>query len=152
MLAVSDSETANACSKIIGNREVKKGSSISNDANIEPPVLAIDGEGEALVTPEDLINLLPLNGYFKISDSYPTARIELTYKRYTKVAKAQELLVRFSNTEKNTTANQRHLNMPSQNGGIEFTANAASNAHGRPQEPQNKCNQLPPLRQLLKAI
>ena len=143
MLAASDSKTANACSKIIGNREVKKGSSISNDTNIGTPISAVDVEGEALVTPEDLINLLPLNGYFKISDSYPTARIELTYKRYIKVAKGQELLVRFSNTKKNQTADERHLNMPSQNGGTEFTANAASKADDGPQEPQNKIQSAP---------
>jgi type IV conjugative transfer system coupling protein TraD len=90
MLGVADDDTAEECSKIIGNREVREvdeSYSISNNNNRDTSTISARTQIEPLVLPDDLMNMRSLVGYLKLSDGFPTARVELQYQNY--VTRAQ---------------------------------------------------------------
>lgn len=137
MLAVPDPETAEICSKLIGNREVREvdeAYSISNNTNRDTSTLTANTQIEPLVLPDDMMNLQSLNGYLKMSDGYPTARIELTYKRYPQVAKGQERRIGFSRAEPSSAAPRRHVEAVQEGGGAEVKAST----QGKSQKPKKE--------------
>ncbi|MDE2441700.1 MAG: type IV secretion system DNA-binding domain-containing protein [Betaproteobacteria bacterium] len=92
---VPEDETADKCSKLIGNREVREvdeSYSISNNNNRDTSTISARTQIEPLVLPDDLMNLRSLVGFLKLSDGFPTARVELQYQNY--VTRAQPYLPR----------------------------------------------------------
>ena len=84
-LRVTDDETAEKCSNLIGKREVREmdeSYSISNSNSRDTSTLTARTEVRALVLPDDLMNLKNLHGYVKLSDGYPATRVVLEYQRY----------------------------------------------------------------------
>jgi type IV conjugative transfer system coupling protein TraD len=139
MLAVPDPETAETCSKLIGNREVREvdeAYSISNNTNRDTSTLTANTQIEALVLPDDLMNLQSLNGYLKMSDGYPSARIELTYRRYPTIAKGQLKRLGFSRAEPYRPAAERPEEEVQEAGGAEVKAATATKRTRTPKEAQ----------------
>jgi type IV conjugative transfer system coupling protein TraD len=137
LLAVTDPETAETCSKLIGNREVREvdeAYSISNNTNRDTSTLTANTQIEPLVLPDDLMNLQSLHGYLKMSDGYPTARIELTYQRYPVVAKGQEVRVGFSRADRTRAVNRRPAEDVQEGGGAEVK----TNPQNRPRKAQKE--------------
>ena len=88
-LRVTDDETAEKCSNLIGKREVREmdeSYSISNSNARDTSTLTARTEVRALVMPDDLMNLKNLHGYVKLSDGYPATKIVLQYRRYPEAA------------------------------------------------------------------
>ncbi|NJM50240.1 MAG: type IV secretion system DNA-binding domain-containing protein [Sphingomonadales bacterium] len=128
MLAVPDPDTAEICSKLIGNREVREvdeAYSISNNTNRDTSTLTANTQVEPLVLPDDLMNLQSLHGYLKMTDGFPTARIHLTYKKYHVVADAYARREGFIRT---TTKKQEKPSAPDtgESGGAEVKDAAAA--------------------------
>lgn len=91
ILATSDYDTAKWCSEFLGHRQFKRmeegyayGASSIRDAVTLTPQTKV----EALVMPDDIMNLPNLYGYIKFSQGFPAAPIKLRYRQYVLKAKA----------------------------------------------------------------
>ncbi|MGF7151941.1 type IV conjugative transfer system coupling protein TraD [Sphingomonas zeicaulis] len=89
ILATADLDTAEQCSRYIGNREVRQmdeaysyGFNNTRDASTLTPRRQV----EPLVLPDDITNLPSMHGFVKFPDGFPAARIKLTWKAYPEVA------------------------------------------------------------------
>lgn len=89
ILAAANHETAEECSKNIGNREVRQmdeGYSYGYDNTRDASTLTARTQVEPLVIPDDITNLPSLEGFIKFPDGFPAARIKLIWEHYPEVA------------------------------------------------------------------
>ncbi|SEK02235.1 type IV conjugative transfer system coupling protein TraD [Sphingobium sp. AP50] len=89
ILATSDLDTAEQCTRYIGNREVRQmdeaysyGYNNTRDASTLTP----RKQTEPLVIADDITNLPSLHAFVKFPDGFPAARLVLQYRDYPSVA------------------------------------------------------------------
>ncbi|RZI61438.1 MAG: DUF87 domain-containing protein, partial [Zymomonas sp.] len=89
ILATADLDTAEQCTRYIGNREVRQmdeaysyGYNNTRDASTLTPRKQV----EPLVIADDITNLPSMHGFVKFPDGFPAARIQLEWKDYPRVA------------------------------------------------------------------
>lgn len=90
ILGVGDHDTADECSRLIGQRQIRTmdeaysyGASESRDANTLSP----SRREEPLVYPDDIMALPNLKGFLRFREGYPAAAVELDYVSYPDRAK-----------------------------------------------------------------
>jgi len=90
ILAAADLDTAEQCSRYIGNREIRQmdeGYSYGYNSTRDASTLTPRKQIEPLVIPDDITNLPALHGFVKFPDGFPAARILLQWRDYPDVAK-----------------------------------------------------------------
>jgi type IV conjugative transfer system coupling protein TraD len=89
ILAAADLDTAEQCSRYIGNREIRQmdeGYSYGYNSSRDASTLTPRKQIEPLVIPDDITNLPALHGFVKFPDGFPAARILLQWRDYPDVA------------------------------------------------------------------
>jgi type IV conjugative transfer system coupling protein TraD len=89
ILAAADLDTAEQCSRYIGNREIRQmdeGYSYGYNSTRDASTLTPRKQIEPLVIPDDITNLPALHGFVKFPDGFPAARILLEWQDYPDVA------------------------------------------------------------------
>lgn len=101
MLTAADRATAEFCSGIVGNREVREvdeaysiGAAMSRDAATITPRTEV----KPLILPDDIMNFPSLYGIIKFPEGFPAARIHLEWRAYPIIAEpfAEKKDIRFS--------------------------------------------------------
>ena len=101
MLTAADRSTAEFCSGIVGNREVREvdeaysiGAAMSRDAATITPRTEV----KPLILPDDIMNFPSLYGIIKFPEGFPAARIHLEWRAYPVIAEpyAEKKEIRFA--------------------------------------------------------